>query len=107
MLPQLLPSLPHSGRVWETSRSMKSPSPSTYEYWMKIFKLSPSLKMELHWELRGPSRNLQNPTQMLSCDGMNNQSVPLREPSISHTNALIRWDEHSTPSSCKHWFFIR
>ena len=25
----------------------------------------------------------------------------------SHTNALIRWDELSTPSSCKHWFFIR
>ena len=32
---------------------------------------------ELHWELREPFGNLQNPTQMLSYDGIYNESLQL------------------------------
>ena len=33
---------------------------------------------------------------------LNELQGTLWEPSKSHTNALMRWDEQSTPSSCKH-----
>ena len=40
---------------------------------------------ELHWELWEPSWNLQNPTQMLSYDGMNNQPLHIVNISFSST----------------------
>ena len=43
MLPQLLASLP-LGRAWKTSHWTKAPPLFTHESWMKIFKLSLSLK---------------------------------------------------------------
>ena len=43
MLPQLMASLP-LGRAQKTPCGMKYPPPSTYKHWMKVFRLSPSLK---------------------------------------------------------------
>ena len=36
--------------------------------------------------------------------GLRNSFGNLGNLQNAHTNALIRWDEQSTPSSCKHWF---
>jgi hypothetical protein len=72
---------------------------------MKFFKLSPSLKRlaeemmptgemtsyEFHWELREPFGNLQNPTQMLSYDGMKNR--PLQLANINNSSAKISFIE--------------
>ena len=41
-----------------------------------IFSFPPP--KDLHWELRKPSKNFQNLTQMLSYDGMNNQPFILQ-----------------------------
>ena len=48
-------------------------------------KLEPS--GELHWELREPSGDLQNPTQMPSCNRMNDQ--PLHVTNIYFSSAEI------------------
>ena len=107
-----------SGRAWNTSSRMKSPPPSTHESWIKKkIKLSPSLKgiaeemmptggsNSYLFILKGRTKGVNHQLQAHVRNSIGNLGNPMGTFK-SHTNALIRWDEQSTPSSCKHWFFI-